>query len=252
MRFDPKDKLMVATVRGPDPGTRSIDTGAGVITIAEVVDKNRPLRESTDAGPPLIILSKPTIAMALTKATGNNLKQLPPQLQRRDADPWLNAIRPLAVKLERAEHADSIPVPGVDDALDKDKDTHMAEAVPGLSTPTESTVASSLGPSASAVRDAKVDKLEAAVAALTAKVENQSCEVAQRIDDVAKRVEDVAEGSQQLVKTLSNDTQNLMSTLAQNFATMLDAKFGSLAKRDSDAEASSRPTKILKEDDPTI
>ena len=103
----------------------------------------------------MIILSKPTIAMALTKATGNNLKQLPPQLQRRDADPWLNAIRPLAVILERAEPADAIPVPGVDDVLDKNKGTTTAEAAPGHRAPTEATVASPESPSASSVRDAK-------------------------------------------------------------------------------------------------
>eukprot|EP00969_Alexandrium_andersonii_P243681 10765083-Alexandrium_andersonii.AAC.1 len=66
----------------------------------------------------------------------------------------------------------------------------MAEAAPGLRTPADSTAPSSLGPSASSVRDARVDKLEAAMAALSAKVEAQGTEVSEKVGEVAKRVEE--------------------------------------------------------------
>eukprot|EP00969_Alexandrium_andersonii_P099167 4373810-Alexandrium_andersonii.AAC.1 len=133
-------------------------------------------------------------------------------------------------KKEAEEIAEAIPIPELDDdesgergIADKDKDIHTAEPVPGLRTPTDSTVNRSVDPSASSVKDARVDKLEAAVAALTAKVESQGAEVTEKIGEVTKRVEEVAKSSQQLVKNLSLETQNLMSTLAQNFSAMLDA-----------------------------
>eukprot|EP00969_Alexandrium_andersonii_P337796 14928948-Alexandrium_andersonii.AAC.1 len=60
-------------------------------------------------------------------------KKSPPQLQRRDTAPWLNAIRPLVAKKEGAEAVEAIPIPeGEDevdeDGIDKDKDILMAEA----------------------------------------------------------------------------------------------------------------------------